>query len=135
MALIDESMREMLSEQLPILATVTVGERPNVGPKRSLRAYGDDALIYNENTGGQHLENIRAGSPVAVAVIDRPNLDGYRFLGRAELHDDGPAWDDCLAFAAANGMGEPKHAVVIHIEEVHSLRSGPKAGTRVDGER
>lgn len=135
MAKIDEAMRGMLAEQLPILATVTDGTTPNIGPKRSLRAFGDDALIYNENTGGRHLENIKAGSPVAVAIIDRPNLDGYRFLGRAELHDDGEAWEDCLEFAAANGMGEPKHAVVIRIDEIHSLRSGPKAGTRVDGGR
>lgn len=132
---IDDAMRAMLAEQLPILATVTDGTAPNIGPKRSLRVYGDDSLIYNENTGGRHLANIRAGSPVAVAVIDRANLDGYRFLGRAEIHDDGPAWDDCLEFAAANGMGEPKCAVVIHVAEVHSLRSGPTAGTRVDADR
>ena len=29
-------------------------------------------------------------------------------------------------------MGVPKAAVVFHIEEVYTLKSGPSAGTRVD---
>ncbi|MBV7295176.1 pyridoxamine 5'-phosphate oxidase family protein [Corynebacterium sp. TAE3-ERU12] len=132
MATIDSAMQQMLAEQLPILATVTDGSTPNIGPKRSLRAFGDDKLIYNENTGGQHLANIEAGSKVAVAVIDRPNLDGYRFLGTAETTTEGEAWDNCIAFAKENGMPEPKRAVVIHVEEIYSLKSGAKAGTRVD---
>lgn len=135
MAAIDDAMREMLAAQLPILATVTDGTTPNLGPKRSLRAFDERTLIYNENTGGQHLANIEAGSKVAVAVIDWDKLDGYRFLGHAEAVQSGPAWEDCLAFARDNGMGEPKRAVLIHIDEIYSLRSGAKAGTRVDGAR
>ena len=134
MAHLTNEMKTMLAEQLPILATVTDSSTPNIGPKRSLRAFGEDALIYNENTGGQHLANIEAGSKVAVAVIDRAALDGYRFLGTAEVHTEGEAWDNCIAFAKENGMGTPKRAVVIRLDEIYSLKSGAKAGTRIEQE-
>ena len=127
-------MKTMLETQLPVLATVSDPATPNIGPKRSLRVYDDHTLIYNENTGGRHLENIEAGSRVAVAVIDREALDGYRFLGHAEVATDGPAWDNCLEFAAANGMKEPKRAVLIHLDTIFSLASGAKAGTVITDE-
>jgi predicted pyridoxine 5'-phosphate oxidase superfamily flavin-nucleotide-binding protein len=57
-----EEMKDMLRTQLPILATVTDAETPNIGPKRTLRAYDESSLIFNENTAGRHLGNIRAGS-------------------------------------------------------------------------
>ena len=132
MPVITTEMREMLGAQLPILATVTDPSTPNIGPKRSLRVLDDTHLIFNENTGGQHLANIEAGSRLAIAVIDRAALDGYRFIGTAELFNEGPAWDNAVAFAEENGMGTPKHAVVISVEEIYSLRSGAKAGTRID---
>lgn len=65
----------MLAAQLPLLATVTDGRTPNIGPKRSLRRYDDEMLIFNENTGGQHLRNLQVGSRAAVAVVDREARD------------------------------------------------------------
>lgn len=126
-----EPMQAMLAVQLPILATVTDPTTPDVGPKRSLRVHDDRTLIYNENTGGQHLANIRAGSKAIVAVIDREALDGYRFLGTPEVHDTGPVFDSAVAFASERGMKPPKAAVLIRIDEIHTLKPGPTAGTQV----
>jgi predicted pyridoxine 5'-phosphate oxidase superfamily flavin-nucleotide-binding protein len=126
-----EEMKDMLRTQLPILATVTDAETPNIGPKRTLRAYDESSLIFNENTAGRHLGNIRAGSRAAVAVVDREAPDGYRFLGRAEVHESGPVMDDALAFARERGMSRPKAAVLIRIEEIFSLKPGEAAGKRV----
>ncbi|MBH5144328.1 pyridoxamine 5'-phosphate oxidase family protein [Rhodococcus erythropolis] len=131
MPTLTSEMTAMLSEQLPILATVTDGALPNIGPKRSLRVYDDSTLIFNENTGGQTLRNIRAGSKIAVAVIDRAALDGYRFLGSAQVHDSGPAFDNAAHFASERGMSAPKCAVLIHIEEIFTLKPGTTAGTRI----
>lgn len=125
-------MKDMLARQTPIQATVTPGGLPNLGPKRSLRVYDDNTLIFNENTGGQTLENLRAGSKIAVAVVDRAKLDGYRFLGTAEIFSDGAPYENALAFAAENGMKPPKCAVLVHLEEIWSLRSGPDAGKTMD---
>lgn len=130
-ARLTEPMRELLAAQLPILATATREGMPDVGPKRSLRVWDDHTLIYNENTAGQHLTNIRAGSPVAVAVIDREALDGYRFVGTPQVHDTGKVFDAAVAFAAERGMKPPAAAVLIHLQEVHALAPGATAGTRI----
>lgn len=128
---LDETMKTFLAKQLPIQATVSKEGSPDIGPKRSLRAYDDRTLIYNENTGGQTLQNIRDGSKIAVAVIDREALDGYRFVGRPEIFSEGAPLDNALAFAERAGMKPPKCAVLIHIEEIFTLRSGPTAGKRL----
>lgn len=126
------AMKDMLATQTPIQATVTEGGIPNLGPKRSLRVYDDNTLIFNENTGGQTLANMQNGSKVAVAVIDREKLDGYRFLGTPELFTEGAPFDNAVEFAGKNGMKTPKFAVLVHIDEIWSLRSGPDAGKKVD---
>jgi len=129
---LDEAMKAMLAEQLPIQATVSKDGMPDIGPKRSLRYYDDNTLIYNENTGGQTLQNLRDGSRMAIAVINRQALDGYRFVGRAEIFGEGtPAYDNALAFAATAGMKPPRFAVLIHIETIYTLRSGADAGKKL----
>lgn len=127
-----DAMQKMLAEQTPILATVIQESGlPNIGPKRSLRVYDENHLIYNENTGGQTLTNIQDGSKIAIAVIDRPNLDGYRFVGTPEVHHDGEYFDNAVAYAENNGMKTPKCAVLIKVDEVFTLKSGPTAGQKI----
>ncbi len=128
---LNDEMKKMLAKQLPVQATSSPSGVPDIGPKRSLRLYDDRTLIYNENTGGQTLKNIKAGSKMAVVVIDREALDGYRFVGTPELFLAGKPFDDALTFAEKNGMKPPKYAVLIHIGSIYTLRSGPNAGTRL----
>ncbi|THJ31849.1 pyridoxamine 5'-phosphate oxidase [Lampropedia aestuarii] len=129
---LNDTMKAMLAKQLPIQATVSKDGVPDIGPKRSLRAYDDQTLIYNENTGGQTLQNIRDGSKMAIAIIDREALDGYRFIGKPEVFGEGsPAYANALVFAEKNGMKPPKFAVLIHIESIYSLRSGADAGKKL----
>ncbi|WP_025733212.1 pyridoxamine 5'-phosphate oxidase family protein [Carnimonas nigrificans] len=127
-----DAMKQMLAKQLPIQATVGADGLPDIGPKRSLRVYDDHTLIYNENTGGQTLTNIRNGSKIAVAVIDREALDGFRFIGEPEIFTSGEPYQNALEFARNNGMKEPKCAVLIHIGMIYTLKSGPTAGARMD---
>lgn len=131
MSFLDETMKQFLAVQLPIQSTVSKDGLPDIGPKRSIRVYDDNTLIYNENTGGQTLRNILDGSKMAIAVIDREALDGYRFVGRPEVFSEGAPFDNAVAFAEGAGMKTPKFAVLIHVEDVFTLRSGPTAGTRI----
>ncbi|HAF2128026.1 TPA: pyridoxamine 5'-phosphate oxidase family protein [Salmonella enterica] len=132
---LDEKMKAMLAVQLPVQATTGEDGMPDIGPKRSLRVYSDTALIYNENTGGRTLKNIRAGSKmavaVAVAVADRENRDGYRFICTPVITEDGEAYQNALDFAKNNGMQQPLCAVVLQIDEIYSLRPGADAGKKL----
>jgi len=129
---LDDTMCAMLAKQLPIQATVSKDGLPDIGPKRSLRFYDEHTLIYNENTGGQTLQNIRDGSKMAIAIIDREALDGYRFVGKPEIFSEGtPAYANALAFAEQNGMKPPKFAILVHIENIYTLRSGADAGKKL----
>ncbi|WP_296105034.1 pyridoxamine 5'-phosphate oxidase family protein [uncultured Corynebacterium sp.] len=136
MATLTNPMKEMISQQLPFLATVTDAEtlRPNLGPKRSLRVWDDHTLVYNENTGRQHYENLREGSLAAVAVVDWAELDGYRFIGPAKIHRTGPVWDACLAYAEAHGYAPPKAGVLIHVQQIYTLMIGSHAGELIDSD-
>ncbi|UXM95917.1 pyridoxamine 5'-phosphate oxidase family protein [Bartonella sp. HY329] len=129
--MLNDDMKNMLAKQLPIQATTSKAGIPDIGPKRSLRVFDDNSLIYNETTGGQTLQNLIDGSKIAVAVIDREALDGYRFIGRAEIFDDGEVWEQAKAYAIEKGLKEPRCAVLIHIEAVFSLRAGASAGQKI----
>ncbi|WP_260926950.1 pyridoxamine 5'-phosphate oxidase family protein [Novosphingobium sp. 9] len=128
---LNDEMKRFLAVQLPIQSTVSKDGLPDIGPKRSLRVYDDTTLIYNENTGGQTLQNLRDGSKMAIAVIDREALDGYRFVGSPEIFSEGEPFEKACAFAETAGMKTPKFAVLIHIDEIYTLRSGPTAGTKL----
>lgn len=129
---LDNHMKSLLARQLPIIATVSKEDAiPSIGPKRSLRVYSDTTLIFNENTAGQTLQNIQDGSKIAVAVIDREQLDGYRFVGSAEIFTDGAPYESALVFATSNNIRLPKCAVLIHIEKIYTLRPGPDAGKKL----
>lgn len=128
---LDDQMKAMLAVQLPVQATASPEGIPDIGPKRSLRVYDDNTLIYNENTGGRTLANIQAGSKMVVAIIDREKLDGYRFICTPQLFTEGAAYQSAVDFAAKNNMKTPKYAVLLPIDEVYSLRSGADAGKKL----
>jgi len=128
---LNDAMKALLAAQLPIQATSSKDGVPDIGPKRSLRVHDDNTLIYNENTAGQTLQNIRDGSKMAVAVIDREALEGYRFVGTPEVFSEGKPFDDAVAFAESKGYKPPKFAVLIHINDIYTLHPGPNAGKKV----
>ena len=97
--------------QLGWIATVREDGAPNIGPKRSCRIYDDATLIWNENTAGEIMKDIERGSKVAVAFANWDKLDGYRFVGTAEVHKEGKYYDEVVEWAKGK-MGAPKAAIV-----------------------
>lgn len=128
MAKLTGEMKELMKDQLAYIATVSAEGLPNVGPKRTMRIYDDSTLIYNENTGGQTLCNLRFNKRASVAYVNWEKLDGYRFVGKAEIVTEGKVFDEATEWAKGKA---PKAAVLIHIEEIHTLKSGSTAGTKL----
>lgn len=130
MAKLTQEMKDMFAVQLPIIATVNDDNTPNVGPKRSTRVYDDETIIFNENTGGRTQANIERDGNITIIIIDREHLDGYRFVGKAEVHKEGKYYEEAKKWAEGK-MGVPKAAVVMKIERIDTLKSGPTAGQTI----
>ena len=131
MALLTQEMKDMVATQQCFVGTADEHGIPNVAPKRSTRVLSDESLIFTEGTGGATFTNIKRGSKVSIAVVNREILDGYRFVGNASLQESGALYEQAAAMSAKMGMPKPKGVVVIHIEEIHSLKPGPGAGKKI----
>ena len=131
MATLTQEMKDMIATQQCFVGTVNEDGTPNVAPKRSTRVLTDDSLIFTEGVGGATYANIKRGSKVAVSVVNREIIDGYRFLGTASLQESGDLYEQGAAMAARIGMPKPRAVAVIKIEEIHSLKPGPNAGKKI----
>jgi predicted pyridoxine 5'-phosphate oxidase superfamily flavin-nucleotide-binding protein len=131
MATLTQEMKDMIATQQCFVGTVNSDGTPNVAPKRSTRVLSDESLIFTEGTGGATYANIKRGSKVAVSVVNREILNGYRFLGNASVHEDGELYEQAAAMSEKSGMPKPRAVVVIKITEIHSLKPGPTAGKKI----
>jgi uncharacterized protein len=131
MAQLTQEMKEMIGTQQCFLATVSTDGVPNNAPKRSTRVFNDETLMFSEGTGGTTYKNILNGSKVAVAVVNREILDGYRFLCTPKVLTEGEIYEKSAEMSLRAGMPKPKAVVLIHIDEIHSLKPGPMAGKKI----
>lgn len=131
MATLTQEMKEMIATQQCFVGTVNEDGTPNVAPKRSTRVLSDDSLIFNEGTGGGTYWNIKRGSKIAISVVNREMLDGYRFIGTGELKEEGSLFENAAELAEKMGMRRPRAVAIIHIDEIHSLKPGPMAGKKI----
>lgn len=121
----------MVGTQQCFIATVSKEGIPNNAPKRSTRVFDEETLIFTEGTGGTTYRNVLDGSMVAIAVVNREILDGYRFIGKPDVQSDGPIFEKAAEMSQKMGMPRPKAIVLIHITEIHSLKPGPMAGKKI----
>ena len=131
MAKLTLEMKEMIMTQQCFHATVSTDGVPNNAPKRSTRVFDDETLIFNEGTGGATYKNLLDGSKISVAVVNRETIDGYRFVGTPEVLTSGEVYDKAAELSMKAGMPQPKAVILIHIDEIHSLKPGPGAGKRI----
>lgn len=131
MAVLSQEMKDMVNNFQCFIGTVSKDGMQNIGPKRSTRVLNDDTLIFTEGTGGTTYRNILDGSRVVIAVVNREIPDGYRFWGRAEIQSSGELYEQAAALSEQNGLPRPKAVVLVHIEEIHSLKPGPMAGKKI----
>jgi uncharacterized protein len=90
MGILTEDMKRLVDEQLlGFHATVCPDGTPNLSPKGSTRVWDDDHLFFADICSPQTTANIRAGSLIEVNVVDPFVRKGYRFKGRAVVHEPG----------------------------------------------
>ena len=131
MVTLTQEMKDMVATQQCFVGTVDEDGMPNVAPKRSTRVLSDDELIFTEGTGGTTFANVKRGSKVAISVVNREVLNGFRFLGIPSCLDRGDLYEQAAAMSARMGLPKPHAVVVVKITEIHSLKPGPTAGKKI----
>lgn len=131
MAKLTAEMKDLIAAQQCFVATVNPDGTPNLGPKRSTRVLDDEHLAYNEATGKQTWVNVQKGSLVAIAVVDREKMKGFRFVGTPEIITSGGLYDQAAAAAAKRpGMTPPKAVIKVKINRIYNL-GVPGAGDEI----
>ncbi|WP_234571954.1 pyridoxamine 5'-phosphate oxidase family protein [Rhodohalobacter sp. 614A] len=131
MSQLTKEMKEMIRSQQCFHATISKDGIPNNAPKRSTRVFNDETLIFTEGTGGRTYQNILDGSKVVTAVVNTEIMDGYRFIGNPEVLTNGEIYEKTAEMSLKAGMPKPKAAILLNIEEIHSLKPGPMAGKKI----
>ena len=121
MAKLTEEMKQMLSEQLPFLATADENGMPKVGPKGSLHVLDDSHLAYFEHTFRHAFHNLTVNGRAAVAVADRPAQKGFQYVDLAKKNIPASLYERF-----------PRAAyVIIDIESIFKLDNTLEAGTQI----
>lgn len=115
-------MRLMLRQQMPLVVTASKEGIPNGAPKGSMHVLDDETLHFAEGAAQKTYRNLRENPQVSVMVVDRPNMDGYQFKGRAELLYEGELYEITKSKAAQHRRPVPKCVVKVHIEEIYSVK-------------
>ncbi|WP_297094726.1 pyridoxamine 5'-phosphate oxidase family protein [uncultured Draconibacterium sp.] len=131
MSQLTPEMKEMVMSQQCFHATVSKDGIPNNAPKRSTRVFNDETLIFNEGVGGITYQNILDGSKVATSVVNRDVMEGFRFISTPEVVTEGELYEKSAEMSQKAGMPKPKAVILLHIEEIHSLKPGPMAGKKI----
>ncbi|MCI2170567.1 pyridoxamine 5'-phosphate oxidase family protein [Schleiferilactobacillus perolens] len=131
MAKLTPEMKDLMDKALAFLATADEQGNPQVGPKGTMRAFDDEHLIYNEETGRQAWHNIQKTCKAAVAFHPTPGLKGFRVEGRAHTYTDGPYMEAAKKFVEGTKLPQPLAAVIIDVDRIVSLDAGPNAGKEI----
>jgi uncharacterized protein len=122
MAKLTDEMRELIETQQCFVATVNADGTPNISPKRSTRVLDDEHLMFIEVTGRQTWANLQAGSKVAIGVVDRDHMVGYRFMGTPEIVRSGELFERAAEAMRARGIMAPVKAVIkIKVDAIQNV--------------
>lgn len=130
MAKLTQEMKDLIAAQQCFIATVNPDGTPNIGPKRSTRVLDDEHIAFNEVTANQTWKNVQNGSKVAIAVVDREKLKGFRFAGTPEALTSGPVFDQAVAMMQKAGLRTPTAVVRVKIDKIYNLGL-PGAGQEI----
>ena len=125
---LDDDMKRVVKEQrLGYVATVCPDGTPNLSPKGTTAVWDDEHLVFLDLFSPGTVANVEAGNPVVeVNVVDPIQRKGYRFKGPAEVHRDGPVFEDVVHWyerERGTDRGRISSVVLITVERAAPLVS------------
>lgn len=124
---LDADMRRVVEEQsLGFVATVCRDGTPNLSPKGTTVAWGDEHLVFLHIHSQGTVDNLLANPAIEVNVVDPIVRKGYRFKGNAEVLTDGEVHAEVLDwFHRERGTDTTRvrAVVLMHVETAAPLVS------------
>jgi predicted pyridoxine 5'-phosphate oxidase superfamily flavin-nucleotide-binding protein len=125
---LDDDMKRVVREQrLGYVATVCPDGTPNLSPKGTTAVWNDDHLVFLDIASPGTVANIEAGRRVVeLNVVDPFRRKGYRFKGPAEVHRDGPRFDDVMRWyerERGSDISRVNSVVLVRVEQAAALVS------------
>jgi len=120
-----EDMKRVLNEQrLGFIASVCPDGTPNLSPKGTTTAWDDEHIIFADICSPRTIANIQQQPVVEINVVDPVARKGYRFKGPATVYEEGPLFEQALAFYRQRGTTSSiRHIVLVKVERVMPLIS------------
>jgi uncharacterized protein len=105
MTILTDDMKRVIKEQsLGFVATVCPDGSPNLSPKGTMAVWDDGSLIFADLASPNTMANILVNPVVEVNVVDPVRRTGYRFRGRASVHQAGPVFDQAVRSFEEHGV-------------------------------
>ena len=127
MPILTDDMKRVVREQsLGFVATVCPDGTPNLSPKGTTSVLDDDHLVFADLFSPGTTSNLLENPSIEINVIDPITRRGYRFKGRAQVHADGPVFEEVMAFFERErqlARGRVRNVVVIAVESAAPLVS------------
>lgn len=120
MAMLTEDMQRVIREQrLGYVATVCPDGTPNLSPKGTTTVWDDDHLVFADIRSPRTIANLKQNPAVEINVVDWFTRKGYRFKGIATVIEDGPLFNELVAFYDQPGPADaPRRIQAIVLVEV-----------------
>jgi predicted pyridoxine 5'-phosphate oxidase superfamily flavin-nucleotide-binding protein len=107
-------MQRVLNEQrLGFVASVCEDGTPNLSPKGTTTVWDDEHIVFADICSPGTIANIRHHPIIEINVVDPVIRKGYRFKGSATIHQQGPIFEQGLAFYRQRGTMSPIRSIVL----------------------
>ncbi len=118
-------MQRVLNEQrLGFVASVCEDGTPNLSPRGTTTVWDDEHIVFADICSPGTIANIRHHPIVEINVVDPVIRKGYRFKGSATIHQQGPIFEQGLAFYRQRGtMSFIRSIVLVQVERAMPLIS------------
>ena len=136
MAKITQEMKD-IAEKTPvfIVATASKEGKPNGVPIVHASIISDDEIMLVDIFMNKTRQNIDENPLVAVSFWGGKGGYGYQFKGSARVETSGKLFDEVIQWAKARAPQHhppPKAIVVVKVDEIYYVGSGPDSGKRLD---
>jgi len=122
-----------------VVGTASKAGVPNAVPMGSVRYLDDETIILVDNFFLKTRKNLEENPQVTVSFWDMEEKEGklvtkegYQIKGKARIEPSGPLYEKIKADVKAANPNLPAKAIVlVKVEEIYDVKSGPNAGKRI----